>query len=271
MTTAWSSSEAAMIRLITQGVAQAQREDRTIDKVTARRIAACVHRGLGGELERFAATGVLRNPHAARLELFYSTVDEPQFHGWRAALRRFITEDARHGRTVTRPAPTRTSDTSAASPSGPLPVANPRADDCPSCDPSGALVYVRAETGDRIGRAGVALHMQHHACREFVRHRLRKHLEATFADQSKTKNHGFERLLGHVAACHNRRVVVHRLDRLGWGEANIEKLTRLGARVLSVTEPNTRGRASQAETASRIRWDIDHFFPEPVDKRKEMK
>ena len=250
-----------MIRLIAEGVAQAQRENRAIDRTTARRIAACVHRGLGGELERFAGTGVLRNPHAARLELFYSTVDEPQLQGWRVALRRFITEDARHGRSVKRPASTKTSNVPTASPTQSLSVANSPVGDCSSCSPSGAVVYLRASFNDHVGRTGVMLQMQHHACREFVRHHLRKHLEAVFVDRPDTKAHGFGRLLGHLAACHNRRVVVHRLDRISWDEVNIAKLTRFGARVLSVTEPNTRARTSQAETARRISRDIDELFP----------
>ena len=254
-----------MIRLIAEGVAQAQRENRAIDRTTARRIAACVHRGLGGELERFAGAGVLKNPHAARLELFYSTVDEPQFQGWRVALRRFITEDARHGRTVKRPAPAKTSNAPTANPAKSLPLANPRVSSCSSCSPSGAVVYLRAGSVDHAERTGVMLQMQHHACREFIRHHLRKHLEAVFVDRPDTKAHGFGQLLGHLAACHNQRVVVHRLDRISWDEVNIAKLTRLGARVLSVTEPNTRARTSQAETARRISRDIDELFPKQAN------
>jgi hypothetical protein len=92
----------------------------------------------------------------------------------------------------------------------------------------------------------LALHRQHQACRWFTRHQLRKHLEATFMDGPRSRRSGLRRLLAHVAVCHNRRVVVQRLDRLPPGSPEAAQVTEEGARVLSATEQNTRSSRRQA-------------------------
>ena len=86
------AAEQELARLIQEGIDQAEATGRVVDEHTARRIAAAVHRGLGGELERLAGTGELTNPQVARLELFHTLKGEPEFEGWGAALKRFIPE-----------------------------------------------------------------------------------------------------------------------------------------------------------------------------------
>ena len=260
--------ETELIQQIMSGVAEAEKDDRVVDVDTARRIAACVHRGLGGELERFAGSGELKHPHAARLELFHSTDGEPSFLAWREALKDFINEHARGkrklkrqpGKGKVRPVSvtvgvdsiTKKARSGAASPGQVLARANPRVAQCSSCNPEGAVVYLRIKTSDRIKRTGVGLHSQLRACRRYVKQRLRKRLEATFADDRDSPRQGFLGLLGRLAACHNRRVIVQRLDRLDWAQSDLDKVAEMDARVLSVSDTNSRRLHSQKKLAEDI-------------------
>ncbi|MDR1238437.1 MAG: recombinase family protein [Propionibacteriaceae bacterium] len=265
MTKEQVSQEAELARLIAEGIDRARAEGRVIDRDTARRIAAAVHRGLGGELERFAATGKLEHHHTARLELFHTLKDEPRFAAWGEALRGFINKDARGTQKAQRPAkhqpkhkaagratnkPTATAKHAAhGSNDGPdklLPQANPSISECETCGPEGVVVYVCNKPGDEAQRQGLALHTQHLACRRFTCRNLHKRLEATFADSARSQRAGLRRLLAHVAVCHNRRVVVQRLDRLLPGSPEAEQVAEDGARVLSATEQNTRSSRRQA-------------------------
>jgi DNA invertase Pin-like site-specific DNA recombinase len=247
MTKARTPGERELVRVIQAGIAQAEAAGRVIDRNTARRIAAAVHRGLGGELERFAATGKLRHHHAARLELFATLQDEPRFSGWRAALRAFINEDARLRRGLpVKPGTRERREAAPLGSGGKLPQVNPDVADCERCDPEGVLAYVRADPGDDATRQGLALHRQHQACRWFTRHRLRKHLEATFMDNPRSRRSGLRRLVAHLAVCHNRRVVVQRLDRLPPGSPEVNRVLAGGARVLSASEQNPRSSRRQA-------------------------
>jgi hypothetical protein len=223
-----------MARLIEEGIGQAEAGDRLIDVDTARRIAACLHRGLGGELERFAATGRIGNRQVARLELFYSVKGEPRFARWADHLRQFIT--SRPGAVVAK----RSKPEAALVPP---PLVNPALVDCPSCDSRAAVVYVRAQPDDPGPQPGLALQMQHQSCRDYVKSRLHRPVEATFADRGRWT--GFRRLLAHLAICHNRRVVVHRLDRLPGDGGGL--ITARGARVLSATETTPHTRSKQCE------------------------
>ena len=71
-----------------------------ISKPTARLIAAAIHRGVDSELKRFAETGIIERPQVARLELFYTVRDEPEFERWADALRAFITADEQQDKKV---------------------------------------------------------------------------------------------------------------------------------------------------------------------------
>lgn len=228
---AGTPAEAAMIRAIEAGIAKARAAGQVIGEVTACRIAACLHRGLGGELERFAGTGQIRNVHAARLELFYAARGEPDLQPWRQALKEYLRhrgDDSPLDRG--RPEP-------------PRPITPPPAG--MSCDPDAAVAYLRTDARDPVCRPGLALQMQHHACREYVRHRLHRRLAAVFADQPGSDGRGMRKLLAHLAVCHNDRVVVHRLDRLPPDSKPAKNVAALGARVLSVTESHTRTHANQ--------------------------
>ncbi|MDR3106777.1 MAG: hypothetical protein LBU05_01060 [Bifidobacteriaceae bacterium] len=242
--------EEELARVVNGGIAEAAAAGgRVVDRDTARRIAAAIHRGLGGELERFAATGEIRHHHVARLELFYSLKDEPRFTAWRTALREFINHDARSG----RPAATGQGaglggarQRRRSEPGSTLPKANPEVGGCAPCDPEGVVAYVCHDPGDQAERDGLALQMQHQACRHFTRHQLRKRLDATFMDNAKTRRAGLKRLLAHLAVCHNRRVVVERLDRLPPGGGAAGQVAKTGARVLSASEQSPRSRRRQA-------------------------
>jgi hypothetical protein len=243
-----------MVRIINKGLEQAAAAGRVVDRDTARRIAAAVHRGFEGELERFAATGQLLHHHAARLELFYTLKNEPKMTAWGAALRDFITQDARtRSHTKLQAAQQGTKPGTgmpcpgqpAGARSGGLPLANPGAAVCGQCNPDGVVVYVRHDRGDPAKREGLALHRQHQTCRWYTRHGLRKRLEATFVDNTHTRRAGLERLLAHLAVCHNNRVVVDRLDRLPPGSRPANQVAERGARVLSASEQNPRTRRQQ--------------------------
>jgi hypothetical protein len=95
------------------------------------------------------------------------------------------------------------------------------------------------------------LQVQHEACRSYVRRRLRKRVEGTFVDDPVSRLRGFGLLLGHLAVCRNRRVVVHRLDRLP-GSGLAARVAGLGARVLSVSERNVRTARGQAGLARDV-------------------
>ena len=251
-------NEQALARLIQKRINQAETEGRVVDGDTARRIAAAVHRGLGGELERFAATGRLTHYHAARLELFYTLKDEPEFKVWGLALREFVNQQARAARgsktkpharhEVAKSLPRSAEERSglAVRPKSGLPPPNPKPNDCERCDPEGVLVYVCNQPGDGVERGGLALQMQHQACRRYTHRRLRKRLEATFMDNAHSRHSGLRKLLGHVAICHNQRVVVKRLDRLPPGSTEADEVTASGARVLSANEQTARSNRRQA-------------------------
>lgn len=247
-----SEAETAMARLINQGIAQAEDHSRPIDTVTARRIAACLHRGLGGELARFAGSGQLVHHQAARLELFYSTKDEPDFQPWRLALRRYITWHA-----GSHPDSPSTDSHPTDSPIDPPvePVVR---------DPEAAVVYLRTGSDDRVSRCGLALQMQHQACRQFVRRKLHKRLGAVFADRPDSHQAGLQHLLAHLALCHTHRVVVHRLDRLPPGSPAASRIATLGASVLSVTDHHARTIRRQAELSRDL-----HHLNHSQDSRKE--
>jgi hypothetical protein len=255
MTKALTPEERELVRMVDEDVQQAEAAGKVIKKETARLIAAAVHRGLDGELERFAATGRLVNHHAARLELFYSLKDEPQFAVWGVALREYMNQDARvkragggrHKLVGKTDARTRhQARHSKSGPDGPLPQANPEVAACPTCSPEGVLIYVCSSLDDAAERQGLALHMQHLACRRFTRRQLHKGLEATFTDSISSRRSGLRRLLAHVAVCHNNRVVVQRLDRLPPDSLEAAQVTEEGARVLSATDQNTRTSRHQA-------------------------
>ena len=225
------TAEAVMARLINDSINRAAAADRIIDTTTARRIAACLHRGLGGELERFAGTGRINNVQVARLELFYSARGEQLFTVWRSALRIYLKQFG-HSREL---------DLSEGSfkPITPPPTGM-------TCDPAAAVAYVCTHRGDKVRQPGLALQMQDFACREFARHHLRQHMETVFADQPDSHQRGLHGLLAHLAVCHNHRVIVHRLDRLSPGSESARQIAKLGARVLSVTETNTRYLSEQS-------------------------
>jgi hypothetical protein len=265
MTKPKKPEEEELIRAVNEEIGQAEAAGKAVNKDTARRIAAAVHRGLGGELERFAATGKLQHHHTARLELFHTIKDEPAFRAWGEALKEFINEDARAKQSVKRPAKyqakhkARGTATSKADdkakraarrpadgPDNLLPQANPSIGECETCGPDGVVVYVCNRPGDEAQRQGLALHTQHLACRRFTQHHLHRRLEATFADSARSRRAGLRRLLAHVAVCHNRRVVVQRLDRLPPGSPEANEVMQDGARVLSATEQNTRSSRRQA-------------------------
>jgi len=74
---------------------RASQEGRLIDLTTARLIAASLHRGLGTQLHRFAATGVMpqgSDYQVMRLELDLTAKDEPQIGHWLSALKEFFSD-----------------------------------------------------------------------------------------------------------------------------------------------------------------------------------
>jgi len=156
----------------------------------------------------------------------------------------------------------------------PLPRVNPSPETRGSCDPNRLVVYLSVSAGDRVVRPSLSLLGQELVCRRFARHRLHRGIEAEFADglarpdsvRPPQGNHrpradrpGFTKLLAHVALCHNRRVVVARLDRLPL--LRTARLRPLGARVLSATEPNGRRAAGQEDVLNRIQLDMEELFP----------
>lgn len=234
MTTAYqpNSTEERISQLIETGIAQAQVERRVIDIDTARRIAACLHRGLGGELATLAGTGRLGHVHAARLELFYSARGEAGLQEWRRALKNYLRrygQDCANHRGGDRPQ---------------RPITPPPAG--MTCDSDAAIAYLRTEPTDPVIRPGLALHVQHQACRAYIKNRLHRRLAAVFADRPGSHGQGLTRLLAHLATCHNHQVVVHRLDRLPPGSPAAKRVAKLGARVLSATEHHTRTLTKQA-------------------------
>jgi hypothetical protein len=256
-----SGDEAVMAGLIHDGIKTAESQGRVIDEATARRIAACLHRGLGGELERLAGTGQLDNPQVAREELFYSASGERRFAGWRVALLGFIRQAAKSGkgqgpgrRWGQDTAAANRADEAAGASVGamrsrqatPVPVA-PLIPACHQAEdnPAAAVIYVAVEPGDRVRQPALALHMQHQACRDYVRRQLRKRVGATFADTAASRHQGLRVLLSHLAICHHQRVVVQRLDRIP-DETAWATIHRLGARVLSVSDQAPRGCHRQA-------------------------
>jgi hypothetical protein len=266
-----------MSQLIQAGITAAQSEGRVIDQATARRIAACLHRGLGGELEHFAGTGQIVQPQVAREELFYATAGEQQFTVWRIALRayvnRYVREQRQPGNVARKMEPKQANrqttsgqavssgakhrPASALSPLAPTtqsakvdraakPVSPPapvNPESCGDCDPGAAVVYLRTDAKDRVKHQALALHMQDQACRNYVKRHLHRRVEATFADRLGSRLHGLRLMLSHLAICHNQRVVVHRLDRLA-NQATRDgtvAIHQTGARVLSVSEQAPRG------------------------------
>lgn len=234
MTTVYqpNSTEGQVSQLIETGILQARAERRTIDIYTARRIAACLHRGLGGELATFAGTGRLSHVHAARLELFYSARGEAGLQEWRRALKNYLRH---HGQDVANDRGSNRHQ---------RPITPPPAG--MSCDPDAAIAYLRTDQNDPVTRPGLALHMQHEACRAYIKDRLHRRLSAVFADRPGSHAQGLAKLLAHLAACHNHQVVVHRLDRLPPGSSAAKQVAKLGARVLSATEHHTRTLTNQA-------------------------
>jgi len=165
----------------------------------------------------------------------------------------------------------------------PLPQVNPTPNQCRTCDPRHLVVYLATKLTDRITRPSLALLIQDLACRQFARHHLHLGIEAEFADGLVRAAHlpmlqppterlvtrsGFARLLAHIALCHNRRVVVARLDRLP-STAEASRLHRIGARVLSATEPNNHKAVSQADMADCIQRDLAIHYPTKPCQRKE--
>jgi len=154
-----------------------------------------------------------------------------------------------------------------------LPQVNPPAD-CGSCDPRQTVVYLAVNPADRVTRPSLALLNQELACRRYTRCRLHRRIEAEYADSPslpgsrRQRRYGFARLLAHVALCHNRQVVVARLDRLPQPSAAV-RLRRIGARVLSAGQPNSRTVSDQAEMANQISRDMARLFPQPTSQRKE--
>jgi hypothetical protein len=234
--------DAAITALIETDLKAATAEHRVIDTDTARRIAACLHRGLGGDLEHFAGTGRVRHLHAARLELFYTARDEPGLQPWRTALKDYLHHPRhQHDRPSKR----------CASSASPVPLTPPPAG--MHCDPGAAIAYLCTEPTDIVTRPGLALHMQHHACRAYARHRLHRRLAAVFTDTPGSCGKGLRALLAHLAACHNQQVVVHRIDRLPPDSPAAQRIAALGARVLSATEHHTRRADRQAALGSDLR------------------
>jgi hypothetical protein len=72
------------------------------------------------------------------------------------------------------------------------------------------------------------------ACRRYCRQRLHRGVEACYIDTAGSGRRGFQALLGHLSLCHNRNVVVARLDRVPARRAS--SIAGLGARVLSAAE-----------------------------------
>jgi hypothetical protein len=87
------NNEVVVLRRVNAGVAAAWREGRVIDVVTARLIAASVHRGLASALQRFAATGEFSDCAQRRLavmELSLCAADTPAWRVRVAALKQFL-------------------------------------------------------------------------------------------------------------------------------------------------------------------------------------
>jgi len=94
-------TEAQVAHRIEADIAASQRDGCPITLDTARLIAASIHRGLGSELEQFAATGIIPTNKAyqvLRLELNLTAKGEPQIVGWATALQEFLScyTDCRH-------------------------------------------------------------------------------------------------------------------------------------------------------------------------------
>ena len=94
MTTANESNEHRAARVIDRQISRLT-PGAVIPKKTAWLIAAAVHRDADSELRRFAETGIIEHHQAARLELYYTAKEEPDFTRWADALRDYITMDER--------------------------------------------------------------------------------------------------------------------------------------------------------------------------------
>lgn len=140
-----------------------------------------------------------------------------------------------------------------------LPQFNPEIDpSCRACQDGCPLEYVAVRRDDGVTRPGLALYMQDAACRRFAHYRLHRRIGAAFMDAPGTRRTGFKRLLAHLAICHNRQVLVSRLDRLPVSRRR--PFGRLVVRTLSATEPNTRARTDQADLMPAIRATIHDLF-----------
>lgn len=247
-------AEQKMARLIEAGIAQARAEHRPIDTDTARRIAACLHHGLGGELACFAGTGRITHLQTARLEVFYAIYGEPRLAAWGRALSTYLRHPPRPGgRRVTHPsylqvtAPTESGGSTEEDPAG-SPVA-----------------YLRTFSSDVVSRPGLALQMQYQACRIFTRQKLHRRLSGVFADRPGSHGTGLARLMAHLVICHGHQVIVPRLDRLPPGSPASKQINTLGARVLSASEHHTRRLDSQRKFNQDINPDTT---TSPSDEKK---
>ena len=98
-----SENNLAAVRRIQARIAKARTEGRPVCLETDRLIAACVHRGLASELQKFASTGVIprgQDYKVMRLELDLTAKDEPQIADWVAALKEFFTNQTKASRSV---------------------------------------------------------------------------------------------------------------------------------------------------------------------------
>jgi hypothetical protein len=148
-----------------------------------------------------------------------------------------------------------------------LPRFNPEVDPaCPVCRSNRPVEYVAVKTGDHTRHAGLALFMQDAMCRRFAHYRLHRRIDAAFMDTPGTKRTGLNRLLAHLALCHNRLLITSRPDRLPTSQTR--KLGDLAVRVVSASDSSTRNHPSQAEMIPHIQTTIRQMFKQADKKSK---
>ena len=148
-----------------------------------------------------------------------------------------------------------------------LPRFNPEVDPaCPVCRSSWPVEYVAVKADDHTRHAGLALFMQDAMCRRFAHYRLHRRIDATFMDTPSTKRTGLNRLLAHLALCHNRLLITSRPDRLPTSQTR--KLGGLAVHIVSASSMDPRNHLSQAELIPHIQTTIRQMFKQTDKKNK---
>jgi len=96
------------------------------------------------------------------------------------------------------------------------------------CHPDQPVAYVRTVEGDSYGDEALSVAVQALACAQHARRKHHRRIGAVFCDTASATGRsghgeraggsgslpGLDALLAHLAVCHSKQVIVHRLDRM---------------------------------------------------------